>query len=267
MIYIIFYRCISYVTYKNIPLFFSLDKMKIIDRNTGKRIDSNENDSMNSSDKKEPIKRFVEKNVEDGGLSPMDPPEAYDKAQTLNDITYKDMHKSLQLLIDEHDKGKEQIDAYEQALLNFKESGYHISKETNEAFGKFFHFFDNKIMAHNRKEEKYLFQLLDERLRLSGEHSTAQNPKTAIDLMEDDHVKFIQLATLTFNLLGLAVRLPDSRSRTLTCDVAYNNGIELVEMLKLHIFKEDNTLFPLAQKLITKEEFDEIETKLENFNG
>jgi hemerythrin-like domain-containing protein len=43
-----------------------------------------------------------------------------------------------------------------------------------------------------------------------------------------------------------------------TYDVAYNNAKELVELIRLHVFREDNTLFPLAQKYLTKEQFDGI---------
>ncbi|MCK5467412.1 MAG: hypothetical protein KAI99_02855, partial [Cyclobacteriaceae bacterium] len=71
-----------------------------------------------------------------------------------------------------------------------------------------------------------------------------------------------QLASLTFNILGLAARLPDNHSRMLTFDVAYNSGIELVELLRLHIYREDNILFPLAQKLLTKTEFSKIEEQM-----
>jgi hemerythrin-like domain-containing protein len=93
----------------------------------------------------------------------------------------------------------------------------------------------------------------------SGEHSTSkENPHTPVDLMEDDHIKLIQLATLSFNLLGLAMRLKDQADIAVTFDLAYNNGKELVELLKLHIYREDNTLFPLAQKLLTKQELAEI---------
>ncbi|MFT5777223.1 MAG: hemerythrin-like domain-containing protein [Crocinitomicaceae bacterium] len=77
----------------------------------------------------------------------------------------------------------------------------------------------------------------------------------AVDLMEDDHNKFIQLATLCFNLLGLGTRLRDLESRGITFDLAYNNGKELSEMLRLHIFREDESLFPLAQELFTDEDF------------
>ncbi|MCK5208462.1 MAG: hemerythrin domain-containing protein, partial [Cyclobacteriaceae bacterium] len=135
-------------------------------------------------------------------------------------------------------------------------------KEINDSFEAFFRFFDTDILVHNRKEERHLFPILKQRLIESGEHSKEAIPKTPVDLMEDDHVKFIQLASLTFNILGLAARLPDNHSRMLTFDVAYNSGIELVELLRLHIYREDNILFPLAQKLLTKTEFSKIEEQM-----
>ncbi len=61
-------------------------------------------------------------------------------------------------------------------------------------------------------------------------------------------------------MLGLAPRLPDEGSRMFVYDVAYSNGRELIEMLRLHIYREDHILFPLAHKLITQDEF----TKMTN---
>ncbi len=113
-------------------------------------------------------------------------------------------------------------------------------------------------MVHNRKEEKGLFPILQKKLLASGEHSTGENPHTPIDLMEDDHIKMIQLATLSFNLLGLAMRLKDKEDIAVTFDLAYNNGKELAELLRLHIYREDNTLFPMAQELLTEEEFNQF---------
>ena len=100
--------------------------------------------------------------------------------------------------------------------------------------------------------------MLHERLIESGEHGNGETPETAVDLMEDDHNKFIQLATLSFNMLGLGSRLRDIESRGVTFDLAYNSGRELVELLRLHIFREDETLFPLAQQLLTEEDFTQI---------
>ena len=194
--------------------------------------------------------------------SPMDPPEAYDAEYTKPELAYAEMNKGLQTLMDEHKAAIIEIEKFEAALLELKTSGYRMTREINDALSTFFQYFDNHILEHNRKEEKYLFQLLHERMIETGESSKEPIPQTAVDLMEDDHIKFIQLAGLTFNFLGLAVRLPDETSKILTFDVAFNSGVELIELLKLHIFREDNTLFPIAQKLISLDEFARFEDKL-----
>lgn len=232
--------------------------MKIINE-SGKRIDGKASEKAIKKQLKEtdPIIRNAEKgNIEE--LSPMDPPDAFDSKRTLG-LNYNQLDSNLKELIDEHKAVEDIINNFEKALHVFKDSGYYITRETNDAFNAFFVAFDEKIMPHNRKEEKGLFPILQKRLLESGEHSPSKdNPHTPVDLMEDDHIKLIQLATLTFNLLGLAMRLKDAADITVTFDLAYNNGKELVELLKLHIFREDNTLFPLAQKLLSKKELAEI---------
>jgi iron-sulfur cluster repair protein YtfE (RIC family) len=238
-------------------------KYKIIDTETGKRIDDVDEKEMNNIKKRDPIKRIVEKGIEEGEeLSPMDPPEAYDTNYAIKDVDFESMAESLHSLMDEHKEVISELQNFEASLIAFHKEGFRMTKEVNDSFATFFSFFDNDILVHNRKEERHLFPILSQRLIESGEHSKEEIPKTSVDLMEDDHVKFIQLASLTFNILGLAVRLPDKHSQMLTYDVAYNTGIELVELLKLHIYREDNILFPLAQKLLTNAEFSEIEEKM-----
>jgi len=196
----------------------------------------------------------------------MDPPEAYDPMHTVTEIDPNTFPLALKKLYDEHQSGLEIIKDFETNLIAYKEKQFQLSREINESFAKFFEYFDAELLPHNRKEERHLFPILNDELIASGEHSTEGKPTTAVDLMEDDHVKFIQLGTLTFNFLGLAPRIMDPQSKGLILDIAYNNGIELVEMLKLHIFREDNTLFPLAAKLISAEKMTEIHEKFENFS-
>lgn len=228
--------------------------MKIISK-TGKRIDGKASDKEIKKHLKEedPIIRNAEKG-EMEELSPMDPPSGFDKERVIG-MDYDAFHPALKELCDEHKGALARCDAFEKALFQFKEGGYFISREINDAFNTFFVAFDENVMPHNRKEEKGLFRVLQERLIESGEHSTGEEKHTPVDLMEDEHIKMIQLATLTFNLLGLAMRLKDEADVAMTFDLAFNNGVELAEMLKLHIFREDNTIFPLAQKLLTPEEF------------
>lgn len=229
--------------------------MKIIDTETGKRIGLDQKVTNKKLKEEDPILRNAQKDNESDGLSPMDPPEAYD-VNGMQPIPETDRHPLIQQYMVEHVAALEVIQGFEKAILAFKAGGYRLDDAINDGFRKFFDFFDAKLLDHNRREEAQLFPLLHKRMIETGEHSDSLVPTTAVDVMEDDHVKFIQLGALTFNMLGLAARLPDHSSRMFTYGVACDNARELIELLRLHIFREDNVLFPLAQKLLSKEELD-----------
>ena len=234
--------------------------MKIIDTKTGSRLDSEGVAIAKKLKEDDPLDREAFKNDELGENSPMDPPDAYDEEATnVDGIKYEDLSDSLKEMIDEHNELTIYAEKFEKALGEFHDSSYMFTEDINEKFNQFFKYFDDHILPHNRKEERYLFPILQKRLIESGEHSPNKEKETAVDLMEDDHVKFIQLASLTFNLLGLASRLPDNHSSAITFDLAYHNGKELIELLRLHVFREDNTIFPLTQKLLSKEEIAELD--------
>lgn len=227
--------------------------MKIIDTKTGKRVGS-ETRAINKKLKEEdPIIRNATKETGQEELSPMEPPEAHE-INTLNPVKPGEEHPLIQQYMKEHVVAIEVVDDFEGSMNKFKEGRYQLNSEINGSFRRFFEFFEKSLLDHNRREERELFPLLHLRLIEDGEHGEGDNPTTAIDLMEDDHVKFIQLAALVFNLLGLAARLPDPNSRHFTYDVAYDNARELIELIRLHIYREDNVLFPLAHKLISREE-------------
>lgn len=211
--------------------------------------------------KSDPVKRNVEKGLEQIEHTPMDPPSAYEQPGKIK-TAFEDLEKPIQTFVDEHKNALIQIEDFEKALVQFKTNGYKVDEKINEIFGRFFKFFDEDLLPHNDKEEKVLFPILHKKLIEAGEHSTGEKPVTAIDVMEDDHVKFIQLGALSFNLLGLATRLKDEGSRIFVLDTACENARELIELLKLHIYREDYTLFPLAQKYLSKEEFLDIEEEM-----
>ncbi|MBI3136478.1 MAG: hemerythrin domain-containing protein [Bacteroidetes bacterium] len=238
--------------------------MKIIDKD-GKRIDGKATDQEIKKKLKEedPILRNAVKDENLEEFSPMDPPDAYDTERTrVKGVDMNNLNSLLNGFIHEHTELVKIVDEFDQGLNAFKEAKYILDENTNKIFNRFFNYFDTEILPHNKKEERYLFPVLNERMLESGEHGL--DNITAIDLMEDDHVKFIQLGSLIFNFLGLAARLPDGHSRYLVLDIAYHNGKELVELLKLHVFREDNTVFPLAQKLLSAEELEAITQKIES---
>ncbi|MBA4298540.1 Hemerythrin HHE cation binding domain-containing protein [Algoriphagus alkaliphilus] len=227
--------------------------MRTIDPKTGKRLVETDPETIKSMKKNDPVRKMGDKDFEHIENSPMDPPEAYRLASPDFDLSE---HAILQLFRAEHQIALQEIQLFELAIRNFKELGYHFDKEINQAFGKFFEFFDNKILLHNLKEEKSIFPALHKKLIETGEHSHSNPPRTGIDLLEDDHVKFIQLGALVFNLLGLGTRIPDPSSRMIVFEQAFSSGWELIELLRLHIFREDNHIFPQAAKLLSSKELD-----------
>jgi hemerythrin-like domain-containing protein len=201
----------------------------------------------------DPLRRNAEKDPEMEGLSPMDPPDAY-SPPNLEKLEHDQMHPFLRQLADEHQSALKALHDFEDALFEIRETG--ISRAADKKLRDFFEAFDDKIVPHNQKEERTLFPLLRERLMQSGEHGKGEEPVTGVDVLEDDHAKALQLAAVVFNFFGLAMRLPDAASRAIVMDAALEQGKSLIEMLKLHIFREENVLFAQAQRLLGKEEMD-----------
>lgn len=189
------------------------------------------------------------------GLSPMDPPDVY-APPAVTPVAVADMHPFLQGQVAEHQPFLDEVAAFEDTLLAIQKDGY-----TREADGRLKHFlnyFDEAFIRHSRREEMALFPLLRQRLIEAGEHGSGDDPQTPVDMMQDEHTKAIQLAAVILNFLGLAFRLPDEHTRLVVLGAALEQGKLLVELLRLHVFREDNLVFPLAHQLITPAEFDRM---------
>lgn len=203
----------------------------------------------------DPLRKQTEHGLEGGVWSPMDPPTVY-APPNLEKVDLAELHPFLKKFSEEHVVFLEELKVFEEAILSIQKEG--LSKEVDRRIRHFFHFFDEDFASHSRREERWFFPLLKERLLAEGEHSQGDHPTTSVDLMEDDHLKAIQLAAVVFNFFGLAFRLPDPASRLIVLDTALEQGKNLVELLRLHIFREDNVVFASAHKLISREEFDEM---------
>ncbi|MBK8501854.1 MAG: hemerythrin domain-containing protein [Saprospiraceae bacterium] len=205
--------------------------------------------------KVDPLKRIAEKHDTGDEYSPMDPPDAY-APPGLEKVDYKDMHPFLQELMDEHKIAAEKLKIFEETLLNMQKTG--VDRKTFAQLGDFFEFFDLSITKHNRKEEKTVFPFLHRKLKEIGEHSNGPDEVTAVDMMEDDHIKSLQLAAVVFNFFGIAMNLPDAPSRLIVLDTAIEQGKALIELLRLHIFREDNIVFALANRHLSVAELDNL---------
>ena len=187
------------------------------------------------------------------GLSPMDPPDAY-APPSITPVAVADMHPFLQRQMQEHVPFLAEVEAFEDTLLTIQKNGY--TRETDGQLRHFLNFFDAEFIIHHRREETALFPLLRLRLLAAGEHASGDDPQTPVDVMQDEHIKAIQLAAVILNFLGLAFRFPDQQTRLIVLDAALEQARFLVELLRLHIFREDQVVFQLAHQLITPAEFD-----------
>jgi hemerythrin-like domain-containing protein len=207
----------------------------------------------------DPVRKQHEKPLnETRGLSPMDPPDAY-APPSIEPVPPEEMHPFLRKLREEHAPLLEALNAFEEAIASVQKDGF--TRESDSALRRFFNFFDREFPRHCRRQEAALFPLLHERLMASGEHSSGDEPTTAVDMMRDEHAEAAQLAALVVNFLGLAFRLPDERSRLIVLDAALEQGKNLVELLRLLVFREDNVLFSLAHRLISTAEFDRMQSR------
>jgi len=206
----------------------------------------------------DPLRKQQERGLDGGqGLSPMDPPDAY-APPSMESVPAAELHPFVRKFRDEHVAFTQELDAFEAAIVAIQKTGY--SKESDAKLRHFFHFFDHEFIPHSRREEATLFPLLHERLIAAGEHGKGSVPTTATDLMEDEHAKALQLAAVVVNFLGLVFRLPDEKSAMIVLDAALEQGKNLVELLRLHVFREDNVVFTLAHRLISQAEFDEMQS-------
>jgi hemerythrin-like domain-containing protein len=203
----------------------------------------------------DPVTRQAELAPEEAGLSPMAPPDAYDPP-AMDAIARADLHPFLGGLSDEHDKLATELKAVEAVVASVRAEG--LTRDWLRALNRFLSVIDREFIPHCREEERVLFPLLNERLVMAGEHSAGRERRTSIDVMMEDHLRAIQLAAVILNFLHVATKLHDEASVGVVLEAALGETTQLVELLRLHMFREDNIVFASAQRLISAGELDEL---------
>ena len=203
----------------------------------------------------DPVRRQQERGIEHAGISPMDPPEAF-APPGLQRVSPEDMHPFLRCLSEEHACLSQELDTIEEMIQSVKVDGF--TAAADRALMGFLQALDRDFIPHSREEELVLFPLLNERLIKDGEHSKGARVTTAVDVMRDEHLKAVQLAAVVLNLVRLGSVLPDERSAGIVINAAVREVTNLVELLRLHMFREDNILFASANRLISPVELDRM---------
>lgn len=181
----------------------------------------------------------------------MDPPEAF-APPSLDPVAAADLHPFLRELTEQHAGLSRQLDVVEEVLQAVESSGF--TAQADRALMRFLEAFDRDFVPHSRAEEGILFPLLRERLVAHGEHSKGKVLTTPVDVMAREHLKAIQLAAVVLNLIRVGSCLPDPQSARIVVGAALKEAANLVELLRLHMFREDNILFASAQRLLSTAE-------------
>ena len=209
--------------------------------------------------KSDPIKRQVTVSAADMGqeLSPMSPPEGREPPSDCK-VAYEELHPFLQQLIDDHDEFISELHKIKSCVEEIKESRS-LSKSSFEIMSKFLDYMADDFVEHNKREERVLFPILNKKLLDNNEHSPGPNPFTGIKVLEDDHLQATSFVAVLSNLLLLSSKISHESSHAVLVNQIYKNAEELLELLDLHIFREDNIIFGQAQNMLTAKEWTLVE--------
>lgn len=137
----------------------------------------------------------------------------------------------------EHQAVLKQLEVFENALQNSDEEGIRGTLR----------FFDERIVLHRRKEEEVLFPVVGGHIGL--EHGP-------IPCMLDEHQMEKQRIEQIREALN---RWPDSHAK----EGIRAAGYAILDLLRAHISKEDNILFPLSEEVMTPEEKVDVHQRFE----
>lgn len=206
----------------------------------------------------DPLKKQGEVSASDRGsqYSPLSPPEALTPPSNVK-INYEDFHPYLKELVDEHNSLKAAMDVFKQTLDDLSQTKNILGKN-HKMVQNFFKIFMSEFIIHNQKEENVLFPILAKRFLEVGEHSRTPHPITPIDILKNEHLEAMQVGAEARCTWESMQQLFDSSSQTILLGSFLRKSNTLLEMMKLHIFREDDIVFSLAQKLLTLEQLDQM---------
>ena len=138
------------------------------------------------------------------------------------------MTPTVELLIAQHQEVLARLATVEASLMN------------NDAtdFAEFARFLETDVGPHFALEEQALFPVLVR--HLGADHGP-------LAVMYAEHASFRRLLAA----LGAAVQAGDAAAQAV-------HAVELVELLRAHIAKEDHVLFPMAGRILNADEVAEV---------
>jgi hemerythrin-like domain-containing protein len=149
------------------------------------------------------------------------------------------------VLLQEHNEALEQLKKINVAVGALSQNGYNskIGKQLDASL----RYIEIEVKEHNKKEEDALFPVLE---------AYVEGPTK---LMRNDHKQLWKGFTQLREAIERLKENPDSFSAIKRLSAVAKN---VVQLFVNHIHKENYILFPLVQKLLTKDELREVAKKM-----
>ncbi len=149
------------------------------------------------------------------------------------------------VLLQEHNDALEQLKRLNDAVGVLNQTGY--TKTIGKRLAASLRYIEHEVKEHNQKEEDALFPVLEKYV---------EGPTK---LMRSDHKKLRKGFDQLHNAVEQLEKNPDS-FRAIKHLSAIAKSI--VQLFVNHIHKENYILFPLVQKILTKDELREVARKM-----
>jgi regulator of cell morphogenesis and NO signaling len=153
------------------------------------------------------------------------------------------MNTFLDKLREEHQHALRELAALHNTAVALREHGW--SEDATARMRKAVTFINNDVRTHNEREEEYLFPELERMLPASG----------PTGVMRAEHRALWDALTSLEKELPLLQSDADAESLRSICSYAF----AVAELLTNHISKEDNILFPMAERMLQPAQLEELE--------
>ena len=168
----------------------------------------------------------------------------------------------IEKLIECHDHILTQLSLFNQSLNAIEQQGMVGFLSERENMKKTFEFIDTSIVLHTRDEEEGLFPKL--RPKLEAELPGGGGGKTPVDIMESEHRIVEEVISRVKSLASMIEKNPHESETALLLDEFLQKGRWIVQAYQGHIWKENNVLFPMAERLLSGEDKDQVAGVMNN---
>ncbi len=182
-------------------------------------------------------------------------PEVYERLRPQAAADLAGAESPLDVLEREHERALESLALLRAASLCLKlgvlKSGSPVGDKGIDHLGKVLDYIDKDIRLHFRREEELLFPIMER-------HFGAEKSPTQI--LRGEHGEFWHwYQELQQNLAELQKEGSDPTEATV--NAVQNNSLAIEHLLKEHIRRENESLLPLAKKLLGEAEIAEISAR------